>query len=141
MTRRIRWTALALALVSAPLLGRADWSPVVEPYLRIQAALAADTLEDTAGAARAIAAQADRIGAAPVVKAARAFEAAADIKAARTAFAALSEAIITAAGDALGDGVRIAYCPMADSPWLQEGDSIRNPYYGKQMLTCGEFKK
>jgi hypothetical protein len=29
---------------------------------------------------------------------------------------------------------------MANANWLQLGKDIRNPYYGKDMLTCGELK-
>ena len=30
------------------------------------------------------------------------------------------------------------YCPMKKSSWLSESAAIKNPYYGKQMLTCGK---
>lgn len=30
------------------------------------------------------------------------------------------------------------YCPMKKATWLSETAAIRNPYYGKQMLTCGK---
>ena len=68
----------------------------------------------------------------------------ADLKAARDAFAALSDAVI-AAGNAEGwqdvGEVKLAYCPMVKRSWLQKDQAqIRNPYYGSQMLTCGEFK-
>lgn len=37
------------------------------------------------------------------------------------------------------------YCPMAFNDkgayWLSSADSIRNPYFGKKMLTCGEVKE
>lgn len=33
-----------------------------------------------------------------------------------------------------------AYCPMAEAVWLQHGDRITNPYYGKSMLRCGQFE-
>jgi hypothetical protein len=29
------------------------------------------------------------------------------------------------------------YCPMKKQYWLSEESSIRNPYFGKAMLTCG----
>jgi hypothetical protein len=29
------------------------------------------------------------------------------------------------------------YCPMKKSYWLSNEAVIKNPYYGKQMLTCG----
>lgn len=31
-----------------------------------------------------------------------------------------------------------AECPMAKAKWLQTKGSIRNPYYGKSMLECGQ---
>ncbi len=30
------------------------------------------------------------------------------------------------------------YCPMKKASWLSETSAIKNPYYGKQMLTCGK---
>jgi len=30
------------------------------------------------------------------------------------------------------------YCPMKKAAWLSEVPDIKNPYYGKQMLTCGK---
>jgi len=31
-----------------------------------------------------------------------------------------------------------AYCPMKKSYWLSSEAAIKNPYYGKMMLTCGK---
>ncbi|MCF8232935.1 MAG: DUF3347 domain-containing protein, partial [Bacteroidales bacterium] len=37
------------------------------------------------------------------------------------------------------------YCPMANSNegayWFSDEEQIRNPYYGEQMLTCGEVRE
>lgn len=30
------------------------------------------------------------------------------------------------------------YCPMQKSYWLSNEAAVKNPYYGKQMLTCGK---
>lgn len=30
------------------------------------------------------------------------------------------------------------YCPMQKSYWLSGDAAVKNPYYGKQMLTCGK---
>lgn len=30
------------------------------------------------------------------------------------------------------------YCPMKKVYWLSNGTDIKNPYYGKSMLTCGK---
>ena len=41
-----------------------------------------------------------------------------------------------------GQTIYYQYCPMAFNDkgayWLSNADSIRNPYFGKKMLTCGE---
>nr|WP_121272013.1 DUF3347 domain-containing protein [Pedobacter schmidteae] len=33
------------------------------------------------------------------------------------------------------------YCPMKKSYWLSDNAAIKNPYFGKQMLTCGAVKE
>jgi hypothetical protein len=33
------------------------------------------------------------------------------------------------------------YCPMKKTTWLSEIKEIKNPFYGSQMLTCGNIKK
>ncbi|RFS26551.1 DUF3347 domain-containing protein [Chitinophaga silvatica] len=30
------------------------------------------------------------------------------------------------------------YCPMKKAYWLSDNSTIKNPYYGKQMQTCGK---
>lgn len=30
------------------------------------------------------------------------------------------------------------YCPMKKASWLSESAAVKNPFYGKQMLTCGK---
>ena len=38
-----------------------------------------------------------------------------------------------------GRRAAIVYCPMARKYWLQKGDAVQNPYYGKQMSDCGRI--
>ncbi|SEB18449.1 DUF3347 domain-containing protein [Pedobacter hartonius] len=33
------------------------------------------------------------------------------------------------------------YCPMKKNYWLSASKDIKNPYYGKQMLTCGKVSE
>jgi hypothetical protein len=33
------------------------------------------------------------------------------------------------------------YCPMKKAIWLSSESSVKNPYYGKQMLTCGSLQE
>jgi hypothetical protein len=118
---------------------------IVGSYLEIHAMLASDKVDGIKAPAQAIAAQAGSMGAsgAAILKAARAVEQAADLNAARAAFAPLSDAVIAAAKaegwSDLGD-VKLTYCPMVKASWLQKEDKIRNPYYGSTMLECGQFK-
>jgi protein SCO1/2 len=121
-----------------------DLTPIVDPYLRIQRALNTDSVEGIKANGIAIANAAATLGAsgASIVSAADVFEHAADLKAAREAFATLSDAVITFAkesGAAFGDEVKVAYCPMVQKYWLQKGDTIQNPFYGTQMSDCGRI--
>ncbi|PHS65816.1 MAG: efflux transporter periplasmic adaptor subunit [Flavobacterium sp.] len=54
----------------------------------------------------------------------------------------LSEAIKTFGMDTGGKTVYLEFCPMADDNnggfWLSYDKEIKNPYFGKVMLTCGE---
>ena len=118
---------------------------VVDPYLKIDAALASDSLDgvkahagEVATAATALGANAVRIDTAAVQLAS-----AADLTDARATFAVLSEALDTymsAQHLTPPAGVLVAFCPMVMKPWLQEQGPLRNPYYGSQMLTCGSVR-
>jgi hypothetical protein len=64
-----------------------------------------------------------------------------DLKFARSGFGDLSDRLI-----ACLQGAKAAknppyqfYCSMVKKNWLQADKEIRNPYYGKSMLTCGEL--
>src|SRR5262249_53740203 len=118
---------------------------IVDPYLKIQAALADDSAGGVKQDAGGIAPASTALGA-PAVKidpAAVQLASAGDLADARVKFGALSEAIdgyMTGLKLKAPDGVRVAMCPMVNKPWLQEGSTIANPYYGKEMPTCGSFR-
>ena len=145
MTRIATLCFLVLAM-AVPALA-ADLPPVlVDAYLRAQTALVADSIKELPDAAKANETGAAPLGAAaqPVVDGARKMAAAKDIAAARTAFGEMSDALVGYAeksGSALPDGLHVAYCPMANKPWVQKGTDIKNPYYGASMSTCGVIKK
>ena len=143
MVRKLVVLAVCVVVAGAVTVAAVDWKPVVDPYLKIQTALAGDSMDGVAASASAVAAAAAKLGAAgaPVAEAATRMAAAPDIKSARTLFMDLSETLIQAAGEALASDVRIAYCSMVKKHWLQTDKEIRNPYYGSRMLTCGRFRK
>jgi len=118
---------------------------VLEPYLKIGTALAADRMDGVAANAGEVATAATALGATAfkIDTAAAQLAAAADLGDARAKFGVLSEAIdayMTNQHLTGPDGVRVAYCPMVLKPWLQKDGDLRNPYYGSQMLTCGSFR-
>jgi hypothetical protein len=130
---------------NTPPAGAAMPASIIDPYLAIQDGLARDSIDQLRANAGNIATAATALGA-PAMKidtAAVQLAAAGNLDDARDKFATLSDAVV-AYMDGLhlkpGDGVRQAYCPMRQKPWLQKGDSIANPYYGSSMLTCGNFK-
>ena len=119
-------------------------TPIVEPYLRIQRALNVDTIAGVKGDARLIADQTATLGSKGTAMQAAAGEVqqASDLTTARAAFARLSDAVIQyirETGAGFGDEVKVAYCPMVQKYWLQKGDTIQNPFYGKQMSDCGRI--
>jgi hypothetical protein len=123
--------------------GTADMKSVVSAYLMIQDRLAGDTIDGIKGPAKQIVAEASKMGehGAALLTAGKAVEAAPDLKAARDAFGPLSDAVIAAAkGQDIGEA-KVAFCPMVNRSWLQKETTIRNPYYGSSMLTCGEFRQ
>jgi hypothetical protein len=118
---------------------------VIDPYLKIGEALASDSLDGVTANAGQIATAASGLGALAfkIDTAAVQLTAAGDLPDARAKFGVLSDAIdsyITNQHLTRPEGVRVAFCPMVQKPWLQKGGDLRNPYYGSQMLTCGSFR-
>lgn len=119
---------------------------LVATYLDVQAALASDRAEAVKSPAEKLTAQAVALGkdGTAIAAAATVMARAGDIAAARDALGPLSDAVIArvradGSTEAVAD-LRLGYCPMVKRSWIQRGDQVRNPYYGSQMLTCGELK-
>jgi HPt (histidine-containing phosphotransfer) domain-containing protein len=118
---------------------------VIDPYLKIQAALADDSMDGVKANAGNIATAATSLGA-PAMKidtTALQLASAVEIEDGREKFGALSEAIdtyMTGLKLKAPEGVKVAFCPMVQKPWLQADATIHNPYFGKSMQTCGNFR-
>ncbi|MEC5143041.1 DUF3347 domain-containing protein [Chitinophaga sp. 212800010-3] len=71
----------------------------------------------------------------------------ADLEAQRVAYAALSNDFISLAKKSGVNNGRlyVDFCPMAMNDkgayWINGDKSIRNPYFGEKMMTCGEVKE
>jgi len=66
-----------------------------------------------------------------------------DINKQRTGFILLSKLMWTMAEQMPAQKKNTVYlqvCPMTGASWLSKEKEIRNPYYPKNMLTCGEVK-
>ena len=135
---------------NTPAAGSQMSRAIMDPYLKISAALADDRTDEVHAAAGSIVTAATALGA-PAMKidgaalqlAAASEAAPPDIQDVRDKFGTLSEAIdtyMTGLHLTPPDGVKVAYCPMANKPWMQEGATLSNPYYGKEMPTCGNFR-
>lgn len=128
--------------------------PILTEYLKIQEALAADKTEGVKSAAEQIVVLADNVDAKTVTgehamhytdlpmkikRAAQELAQEKEITAMREAFKSLSRPMVMWATMSKPKGIYVVYCSMAKGSWLQKGKEIRNPYYGHQMLSCGEI--
>jgi hypothetical protein len=154
MKKGLRFSvAIAAGLALVPWVAAcAESTPAVSgallaDYSQIHEALSADSVAGVAAAAAALGSHA-RAAAVPaeskpayekVAVAAEAMKGD-DIEALREQMNALSRALAAVVDTAGGKEAGLFYCSMFDGYWLQKsGDSeLRNPYYGKSMLTCGE---
>ena len=135
----------APATSNTPAGGSPMPSSIVGPYLKIQTALFGDGVDNVRSNAGNIATAATALGS-PAFKidtAAAQLTSAGELPDAREKFARLSDAVITYM-DGLHltppEGVRIAQCETTRLQWLQEGDSIANPYEGPAGPACGTFR-
>ena len=110
-------------------------SAVSKNYFAAQEALAADNLAKARTAFTTLAQE----SAGDLKAKAQAAAEAKDINNMRKAFKTLSDVVIKMQ---LPKGYAVAFCPMFEggSSWAQKGGKISNPYFGKSMPSCGEFK-
>ena len=127
--------------------------PILASYLKIQETLAADSFEGVRAAAQAIVKHAAKLDAksvkgehakhyesipAKLKEAATILSKAGDIAAAREALKAVSKPMAMWGTMSTPSGIDVVFCSMAKASWLQQQGAVRNPYYGKSMLACGE---
>ena len=114
-------------------------SAVLEAYVGVNTALAADQSAAAPLAALAAATQTEL----PQVSQALGPLASMDIAGQRTGLNPQAAAIVTYLRAHKGGAATVAeaFCPMANAGWVQTGETVANPYYGSEMLTCGYFKE
>ena len=128
----------------------ASISNLYQNYLNIKTALASDNSDDASKAANTFVKAASMVdykvlseGNLDVLRSdASKIAESRSIETQRASFTNLSKNMISLTKKfKLADkSVFIQYCPMADASWLSAEKEIKNPYYGKSMLTCGSVK-
>jgi Cu(I)/Ag(I) efflux system membrane fusion protein len=132
---------------TTPGTGKALAAPmpvVLEAYAKIQAALAADTIAGVTEAAQTIGQTLTEDPNKTLPAAIPQVETLAKAKTiteARAAFKALNETLVRflAKEKVQTSQYQVVYCDMAKATWLQTDKAIKNPYYGKAMLACGQI--
>jgi membrane fusion protein, copper/silver efflux system len=125
---------------------------VMNAYLALQVTLAADAdaHADRMALQSALetAAQAEYAGAQEMLAELKTLATGAGIDAIRTANRAVSTrllAIVGEQGNPLGAELHVVHCPMVfedtGADWIQESETIANPYAGAVMLRCGVIRR
>ncbi|KAF0095405.1 MAG: Cu(I)/Ag(I) efflux system membrane protein CusB [Puniceicoccaceae bacterium 5H] len=151
-----RFLSLILTLTLAWLpLHAADLSPsqvddLLRPYFQLQEALAKDELNGAHRAAKSLLQAAEDLEGQSADTIREQSEDIVDtdkIARARQAFEPLSNEMIRlvkGTGTNSENEVYLMFCPMAmggmGANWLQNNDTLVNPYYGAEMLHCGVKK-
>jgi hypothetical protein len=138
--------ALALAVAAPPAADQ-----LLGQYFAIQRSLASDSVNGVAADAARIAklskqaAASQEEGKEQLVALANSAAKlnGSELKAARNGFGDLSEKLIAylKASKAKRNPPFQFYCSMAKKNWLQPDKTVRNPYLGSSMPTCGELVK
>jgi Cu(I)/Ag(I) efflux system membrane fusion protein len=137
---------------SCPMMKSGNSGKFLKPYFEMRNLLTRDKTEGVGALAKKLAANAKSLRAelkkdkaAPdqldalrkIESAASAFKAA-DIKVARERFKSVSTSVVKyVQGFGYGGSAYVYYCDMAKAAWVQETDTIGNPYYGSEMPKCG----
>jgi hypothetical protein len=136
------------ATIEAAKLKDGNVDAIYQHYVHLTNALVKEDAAEARMAASAIEAGARELSNAQAISAAaRAIAATSDVKQQRSSYAKLSDLMIK---DAKSSGVKsgelyVDYCPMAmnnkGAYWLSTKKEIVNPYFGEEMLNCGEIKE
>ena len=128
----------------------ASMSKLYQDYLNIKTALAADNSDEASKAANNFIKSASMVdykvlseGNLDILrKNASSIADSRSIETQRASFGKLSSNMIALTKNFKfsGDSVFVQYCPMAKASWLSAEKAVKNPYYGKSMLTCGSVK-
>jgi hypothetical protein len=117
---------------------------VLQKYLTIQESLANDSLTGIQEAAQAIQKSSmqltgeEKKNSKELMTASGTLTKAKTISEAREAFKKLSEPVVAYTERTKPEGIEVIFCSMAKAKWVQKKGDVKNPFYGKEMQTCGE---
>ena len=127
---------------------------ILVSYLKIGNALSGDSLEGIPAASKSIATQAATLDASSVTgehashyknvptnlqKAAQTLGQAKTLEEARASFKKLSMPMAMWVTMSKPKEIDVLYCSMAKASWVQKHGKVRNPYFGAEMLDCGDI--
>jgi len=119
--------------------------PVFDNYLKIQAALAQDSIqgvpESAAAIAKAVRSDSGRTFSPRLARQADRLGRAKNLADARAAFVRVSPHLIDYVKKNHVAGFYNGYCRMQKAAWLQADPTIANPYMGKAMPRCAWFEE
>lgn len=118
--------------------------PIIENYIKIQEALAADNLVLAKDANKKLfeivnnSSELEKKRKDSLLKVLKEMNTANDIKGVRSGFKTASAEVLAIYEKSPSSDYIKVYCPMAGAKWLQKNAGISNPFFGKEMLSCGE---
>jgi hypothetical protein len=116
---------------------------VYQHYIHLKTAVVNSDVKEAQAGASALKTALTKVGNKKGADVASKIAASSDIKQQRNNLDALTaevETVIKKTGLKSGK-IYKQYCPMADAYWLASEKEIKNPYYGEDMLNCGEVKE
>jgi len=114
-------------------------SAVLDAYLKVSQALAADDLPGAKSAATDLASKAKASGHETLASHASELAKSDSIDKARDHFKMASGEVVKLAEGK--SGYYVMTCPMAKADWVQSTPKVSNPYLGKSMPDCGSVKE
>lgn len=122
-------------------------SPIGSAYEAIGSALSKDSLADAKEHAVHLAQAAEEMNRSQknsdmskLIDQAKKLSKASDLAAARSDYEEISKTIEVLKPTLKYQGSKY-YCPMLKKNWLQSDEKVKNPYGGKDMVSCGEKAK
>ena len=141
------------AVQSVPAADRLEFSnstlgAIHQHYVHLTAALVNGDMAEAKIASSAIEAGAGELSGGSILASnARAILSATKLEEQRKAYSSLSDEMIRLVKESgiKSGNLYVEYCPMAMNDkggyWLSNDSAIRNPYFGDEMMACGEVKE